>query len=58
MREEYIVMKSFFTENPRRNFSDGIQKTERWTSWDAENKLVTWLLLAVMSIPLYYVINL
>ena len=58
MREEYIVMKSFYPENPRRNFSDGIQKTERWASQDAENKLVTWLLLAVMSIPLYYVINL
>ena len=57
MREEYIVMNTFFTENSG-------QKILRRNSFfngrafqDAENKLVTWMLLVGMSVLLYYIIS-
>ena len=58
MREEYIVMNTFLSENSG-------QKILRRNSFfngrafqDAENKLVTWMLLVGMSILRYYIITL
>ena len=57
MREEYIVMNTFLSENSgqkilrRNSFFNGR------TFQAAENKLVTWTLLVGMSVLLYYVVN-
>jgi len=58
MREEYIVMNTFFTENSDKKISGRNSFLNGWAFQDAENKLVTWMLLVGMSILLYYVITL
>ena len=58
MREEYIVMNTFLSENSDRKISDRNSfLLNGWMSQDAENRLVTWTLLVGMSILLYYVIS-
>ncbi len=53
MREEYLKMNTFLSENSDRKISDRNSFFNRQTFQDAENKLITWSLLAGMSFLLY-----
>ena len=53
MREEYLKMNTFLSENSDRKISDRNSFFNRQTFQDAENKLVVWSLLAGMSFLLY-----
>ena len=57
MREEYIVMNTFLSENSdQKIFRRNSFLQNGWAFQDAENKLVTWTLLVGMSILLYFII--